>query len=240
MSENGLDGRRDVLCGLESGAPEGKIEIALNAEQIRNVSKIGTRRVVDLGSTIVFEGELSSNFLIIIDGVAVLAKTLRDGRRQIVGLKFAPGIITPPSATRPMHITAATKLEICLIPSSVMDELVRESHELAIEVIKSISDDLEQSREWLLAIGRKSAVERLASFLMIIARWQYGGLQDGFRLSLPVSRADLSDFLALTIETTSRTLSRLRRMRVIEVENVQTIVVLDATRLERLSVGPDN
>ncbi|MGF9566786.1 Crp/Fnr family transcriptional regulator [Neorhizobium sp. BT27B] len=197
-------------------------------------------RVVDVGHTLVFEGELSSNFIVIIDGIALLAKTLRDGRRQIVGIKFAPGIITPPNVTRPIHISAATKLEICLIPSAIMDEHVRDSSFLATEVIKSICEELEQAREWLLAIGRKSAVERLASFLIFIARWQCGGVKDGFRLELPISRADLSDYLALTIETTSRTLGRLRRMRVIDVENVQTIVVLDAKRLERLSVGPDN
>lgn len=145
MGEHGIDGCRGIGCFLKNHTPAGANDVMLNPDKVQDLRKVGMTRVVDAGQTVVFEGELSSNFVIVIDGVALLAKTLRDGRRQIVGLRFAPGIITPPSATRPMHIFAATKLEICLIPSSVMDELVRKSHELAAEVIKSICDDLEES-----------------------------------------------------------------------------------------------
>lgn len=88
-----------------------------------------------------------------------------------------------------------------------------------------------------MMLGRKSAVEKVTSFLDVLA--QRVGVETNGHVcfDLPMRRADVADFLGLTTETVSRTLTQLRKGGVISIENVRTIVIQRPEALSALSQG---
>ena len=100
--------------------------------------------------------------------------------------------------------------------------------------------ELDEARDWMVTLGRKTASEKVASFLWLIATHidpvnetkRQEGLVEGITFDLPLSRTDIADFLGLTIETVSRQLTKLRKDGVIEVVNNRTFVVPVLDRLE--------
>jgi CRP-like cAMP-binding protein len=86
-----------------------------------------------------------------------------------------------------------------------------------------------------LLLGRKSATEKVASFLMLMAERQ--GCEDGDAVEVPMTRADIADYLGLTIETVSRTLSRLRQEGLIAIPTPTRITLRDRDGLEELAAG---
>jgi CRP/FNR family transcriptional regulator len=100
--------------------------------------------------------------------------------------------------------------------------------------------ELDEARDWMVTLGRKTASEKVASFLWLIAthidpvaeaRRQEGEIES-LTFDLPLSRADIADFLGLTIETVSRQLTKMRKEGVIEVINNRTFIVPDLDRLQ--------
>ena len=94
--------------------------------------------------------------------------------------------------------------------------------------------ELDEARDWMVTLGRKTAQEKVASFLYLIAMHADPAAEpvDGVSFELPLSRADIADFLGLTIETVSRQLTRLRQLGVISITNNRTVEVpeLEALR----------
>jgi CRP/FNR family transcriptional regulator len=86
-----------------------------------------------------------------------------------------------------------------------------------------------------LLLGRKSATEKVASFLMLMAERQ--GCEDGDAVEVPMTRADIADYLGLTIETVSRTLSRLKQEGLIAIPTPTHITLCDRDSLEELAAG---
>lgn len=88
-----------------------------------------------------------------------------------------------------------------------------------------------------MMLGRKSAIEKVASFICVLAD-RVGEELDGVRnVQLPMSRADIADFLGLTTETVSRTLTQLRKSKIIEIRNIHDVAILRPTALLGLSLG---
>jgi CRP/FNR family transcriptional regulator len=109
---------------------------------------------------------------------------------------------------------------------------------LALELFKAVSLELSSARALLVAIGQRSAIERVATFLLMLhgrARQEAG--REGF-VHLPMRRADIGDFLGLTIETVSRTFTKLRQLGVIEISHGTEIRITDAGRLGDISECP--
>ena len=87
-----------------------------------------------------------------------------------------------------------------------------------------------------MMLGRKSATERLTSFLYVLSERVGKKLDSGYEIHLPMSRADIADFLGLATETVSRTFTQLRMSKVIEIENIQTIIIPNPEMLLDLSL----
>jgi CRP/FNR family transcriptional regulator len=91
----------------------------------------------------------------------------------------------------------------------------------------------------MLLLGRKTALERVASFLLILMRrMQLKGRMD--TVSLPMTRTDIGDYLGLTIETVSRSLSKLKRDRVVRFLTAQDLQIADPKRLAALAGAEDD
>lgn len=213
---------------------------ALKPEQLSTLAKHTTRKSYDPGSSLVRDAEPVAVYSNVMRGVVKLTKLLADGRQQIVGLQFAPDLLGRPLKAESQHAAeAATRVELCSFPKPTLESLMRESPELEHRILEQSLRELDEAREWMVTLGRKTAPEKVANFLLMIAVHVDPDLDydncDPVTFELPLSRADIADFLGLTIETVSRQLTKLRKAGVISIENNRLITVPDIELLREAS-----
>ena len=219
-----------VLCQSCEARHQG-ICGALTPAQLLAVSK-QTRRVHhDAGAELLADAEPITSYGNVLRGVVKLTKVLEDGRQQVVGLQFAPDLLGRLFANESrVTAEAASDVDMCMVPKGALEALVRENKELEHRVMLQTLRELDEARDWMVTLGRKTAAEKVASFLYLIASHiDPAGAVTTF--DLPLSRADIGDFLGLTIETVSRQISRLKADGVIEIENYRHVSVPDLARL---------
>ncbi|KJS16000.1 MAG: transcriptional regulator [Hoeflea sp. BRH_c9] len=212
---------------------------ALSAAQLISLNKQSNRRYVESGSELIGEGRDAGSYANIISGVVKLTKMMADGRQQIVGLQFAPDFLGRPfRATGGVTADAATAVDICSFPKSVIERMIRETPELEHRLLEQTLKELDEARDWMLTLGRKTASEKVASFLFLIAtNIDPASEADLVRFELPLTRSDIADFLGLTIETVSRQMTRLRKDGIILIANNRHVEVPDLAKLaERASL----
>lgn len=223
--------RHRALCG------------ALKDDELKKLSMIGRTRTYSAGETILADGEPTTFFGNIVSGVVKLEKTSADGRQLIVGLLFPPDFLGRAfSKSNPYYAQAATPVELCVFPNQGFEALLREYSDLERRLFENTLNELDAAREWMFVLGRKSAQEKIASFLSHIARRQpligcAHSVPDsaGARFDLPLTRADIADYLGLTIETVSRQLTNLKRKGVIELPGGRSVLVPDTAQLSALA-----
>jgi CRP/FNR family transcriptional regulator len=222
--------RHQAVCG------------AMDDEQLKKLSKIAHRKKYSSGQTIISDEEPVDFFANVISGAIKLTKTLPDGRQQIVGLLFAPDFLGRAfSKSNPYSAEAATDVEICAFPNGGFERLVSEYPGLQHRLFQHTLDELDAARDWMLLLGRKTAEEKVASFLYMLARrslmtgCQHKNLPGTSAFELPLTRADMADYLGLTIETVSRQLTRLKTNNIIRLSTNRMIKVPDIDRLARVA-----
>lgn len=210
---------------------------ALNPTQLSSLSKSTTRRRVESGSELYGAARDSGSYANIISGVVKLTKMMADGRQQIVGLQFAPDFLGRPFSTESNYTAdAATDVNICAFPKSTLERMIREAPGLEHRLLKQSLKELDEAREWMLTLGRKTAAEKVASFLLLIALHSDPEQEgDSAEFELPLTRSDIADFLGLTIETVSRQLTKLRKDGTVEITNNRHVRVADLELLSELS-----
>ena len=190
------------------------------------------------GRSFIQEGEPASSFFNITAGSAKLFKLLPDGRRQItgfVGVGHFLGLAV--SDTYAFSAEAIVPVRYCRFPRARLRTMLDDFPLMEKRLLEVAANELVAAQEQMLLLGRKTARERLASFLLLQS---CQGLPCGHsrrRFPLPMTRADIADYLGLTIETVSRTLTRLRGERLIEMLSQNELMVVDHHGLERLAGG---
>jgi CRP/FNR family transcriptional regulator len=209
---------------------------ALTPEQLKKLNRFTKQYSYESGHEMLSAGEDVHRYSNILRGVVKLSKLLADGRQQIVGLQFAPDFMGRLFREQSEVIAdAATDVTVCSFPKAVLEDLIRESPDLEHKLHEQALEELDEAREWMLTLGRKTAGEKVASFLYLIASNIDPELDehDGpIQFELPLKRSDIADFLGLTIETVSRQITKLRKTGIIEVENNRTVIVPDLEKLE--------
>ena len=236
------EGRKDVhnsqvpvLCRACEARHRGVCG-TLTEEQLLFVSKHAVRKFLPSGTHLANEKEDVTTYGNILSGVIKLTKMLADGRQQIVGLQFAPDFLGRPFKRQTeIAAQAATEVKLCSFPAHVLDAMIKETPELEHRLHEQALKELDEARDWMLTLGRKTASEKVASFIHMIATHidpDFENPNHIIRFELPLKRADIADFLGLTIETVSRQLTKLRKAGVIELENNRTVTVPSLSRLE--------
>ncbi|HWK66630.1 MAG TPA: helix-turn-helix domain-containing protein [Rhizobiaceae bacterium] len=210
---------------------------ALDPSQLVALSKQSWKQTVETGSELVGDAEKVASYSNVLSGVIKLSKTLADGRQQIVGLQFAPDFLGRPFKTESaLNAEAATEVSLCSFPTALVERMMKDSPELEHRLLVQTLKELDEARDWMVTLGRKTAAEKVASFLLLIAR----NINPCRPLSqkevvfdLPLTRADIADFLGLTIETVSRQMTILRKDGVIAIESNRHVTVRNMERLER-------
>lgn len=213
---------------------------ALDEDQLLELSR-HTRMVRQpAGTELISDDSEITSYANVMRGVVKLTKILEDGRQQVVGLQFAPDFL---GRMYGLHNTvnaeAASEVQLCRIPKSALEKLVRDNPALEHRLLEQTLRELDDARDWMVTLGRKTAGEKVASFLYLIATHidpgaegeRHGGPVCDVRFDLPLSRADIADFLGLTIETVSRQLTKLRKEGVIVVENNRMFIIPNLDRL---------
>ncbi len=193
---------------------------ALSPEQLLRLSKHTSKTVHEPNSPLSAEAQSQARYANILSGVVKLTKMSRDGRQQIVGLQFAPDFMGRPFAENTdVEAVASTNVRLCSFPVSVLEELLDETPAMERRIYRQTMDELDEARDWLFALGRKSAREKVASFLLLIASHANPEQTDeeALEIELPLKRADIADFLGLTIETVSRQITNLRKAGIVDV-----------------------
>jgi len=201
-------------------------------DELDRLEAIKYYRTFEAGQTVVWAGDKMDFVGSVVQGVASLTQTMEDGRRQMVGLLLPSDFLGRPNRdTVAYDVTATTDLQLCCFRRAPFQQMLHDTPHISQRLLEMTLDELDAAREWMLLLGRKTAREKIASFLAIIARRdvkvQQSGLLNEVDFDLPLTREAMADYLGLTLETVSRQMSALKRDEVIRLEGKRHIVVPD-------------
>jgi CRP/FNR family transcriptional regulator len=190
--------------------------------------------------TLIFlEGDRAQRVFQVLDGAVMLYKLLADGRRQVVEL-LGPGDMFG-LAHHPVYDCSAESLVPCTIISCDRAAFER-SPDLVRTLNQCLQAQIRALRDHAMLLGRKSALERVATFLMRYVPNRGGhacpgphGDGDGANVRLALTRQEIADYLGLTIETVSRAFSELRRRGVLATDKPEEVRINDVCRVCRLT-----
>ena len=192
---------------------------------------IGTVVSVARGAELYGEGEKADCWYQVRSGMLRTYKLLSDGRRQIDAF-LMPGDFLgfEGLSEHSFAADAITKATVVRYSRGRIDTLARENARFGAHLLQITLKRLSEAHDHLMLLGRKTAEEKIVSFLLD----QLDRAEERDIIELPMSRGDIADYLGLTIETVSRTLSALKQEGMIELPNVHQILVLDREALQGL------
>jgi CRP/FNR family transcriptional regulator len=207
---------------------------ALNEGELLALASHSHKARFDEGSEIIGDSEEVHSYANVMKGVVKLSKVLEDGRQQVVGLQFAPDFLGRLfGEVSAVTAEAASQVDLCVIARPAFERLVTANPALEHRIMQQTLRELDEAREWMVTLGRKTAGEKVASFLCLIAIHAdpETDVTKPVTFELPLSRADIGDFLGLTIETVSRQITKLRQTGAIRITNNRTVEVPDIEAL---------
>jgi CRP/FNR family transcriptional regulator len=212
----------------------------LGQKATSRVAEISSLRKLQPGEVMFAEGDEADAVYEVVRGMLKLYKLLPDGRRQVTGFLSAGNLVGLAHENLYLYTAEAiTAVLVCRYPRQRFDRLVEEVPGFARRLLAATSDELRAAQDQMVLLGRKAAEEKLASFLQLMGQRRGGG-EDPDEVLLPMSRADIADYLGLTIETVSRTLSKLKSDGVIAIPCASSIKLRDRDRLQHLAAGDHN
>ena len=180
----------------------------------------------------------------VVRGVASLTQAMEDGRTQMVGLLLPSDFVGRPGRESAAYdVVATTDLVMCCFRKKPFEDMMMRMPHIAQRLLEMTLDELDAAREWMLVLGRKTAREKIASLLSIIARrdatLNLAGVEGPLEFDLPLTREAMADYLGLTLETVSRQVNALKRDGVIDLVGKRHVIVPDFDRLSE-EAGDDS
>ena len=198
----------------------------------------GLPRTINAREHIFREGDAASHVYKVEAGHICIYRMVADGRRQVMDFAYSGDIIGLGSfAVHGANAQATTKTRIRCIPVSSLHELVRRDQAVGIQLYEAMSLELQAARELLFTVSQRTAAERVAAFLVALSRRNERRGEDAHEIVLPMTRADIADYLGLTIETVSRTFTKFRVEGHIELEQCILVTLTDLPALAALADG---
>ncbi len=206
--------------------------------EIRRLAEAAVPGTAAPGTNFITEGQPATAFFNITSGTAKLYKMLPDGRRQItgfVGVGHFLGLAV--SDTYAFSAEAIDPVRYCRFSRTKLRALLNDFPAMEKSLLQFASNELVAAQEQMLLLGRKTARERVATFLLAQARQGVVCRMPRMRFALPMTRGDIADYVGMTIETVSRTLTKLRAEGLIEIPNLTDISIRNPSELERIADG---
>lgn len=197
------------------------------------LQRIGRPIQAQRGTAVLETGDANTHVYKVTDGILRVVRILPDGRRHIANFLKPGDFFGFSEATEhDCSVEAITDCALTRYPRKDFDAVIESDPAAGRQLFRLMCRQLEASNRMLLLLGRKTAVERLASFLLSFAS---GSQKRGMQVFLPMSRGDIADHLGLTIETVSRTISKFRQQRWISLVDSHTILITAPETLEDLA-----
>jgi CRP/FNR family transcriptional regulator len=213
---------------------------SLEPEELERMRRIVTEMQCRPGQLVFSEGDPADSLYNVVSGAVRLTKLLPDGRRQITGFLFPGDFLgIALNATYAYSAEAVDKAKLCRFPRREMEVLLKDLPNLEHRLLGEAANELVAAQDQMLLLGRKTAKERVASFLASLARRAKRRGRPDNPVALPMSRTDIADFLGLTTETVSRTFTKLRETGVIALEGRDMVKIVSPDALEDLVQGGD-
>lgn len=210
-----------------------------NAIEDRDLHRLAEASVVMRvapGQVFIDEGGPADSFFNVTAGTVRLFKLLPDGRRQITGFAVSGHFLgLAMSSVYAFGAEAIDRVRVCRFARPKLRRLLDDFPAMEKRLLEVASDELIAAQEQMLLLGRKTARERLASFLVAPSRLSVACEHSRMRLILPMTRNDIADYLGLTIETVSRTLTRFRTEGLIALPSASEVLLLDVPALRQIA-----
>lgn len=184
------------------------------------------------------QGDPKSHIYQVVTGAVCLYKVLADGRRQVIDFAYGGDILSLGlGSTETCNAQATIATRVRCLPVPALSGLARRDPAIAMLMCEAMSDELAAAREHLICVVQRSATERLVTFLLALSQRSKARNGDARTIELPMTRADIGDFLGLTIETVSRTFTKLKCLGLIEINQGTTIKLCDIAGLKAMADG---
>jgi len=185
------------------------------------------------GDVILWRGEPLQFVANVVQGVATLSKTLEDGRTQMVGLLLPSDFIGRPGRTQiDFDVTATVDVTLCCFDRVRFEKLVQDTPHVAQRLMELALDELDAARDWMLLLGRKTAREKIATFIALLTR--RSNTVQGVphqNVDLHMTRDQIANYLGLTLETVSRQFNALKKDGIIDFTDRRRFIVKDHAAL---------
>ncbi|MBA84863.1 transcriptional regulator FnrL [Thalassobius sp. S69A] len=207
-----------------------------DTDELVQLEEIKYYRTFEAGQTVIWSGDKMDFVGSVVSGIATLTQTMEDGRTQMVGLLLPSDFVGRPGREGSAYdVVATTDLVMCCFRKKPFEQMMEGTPHVAQRLLEMTLDELDAAREWMLVLGRKTAREKIASLLSIIARRDASlnlrPANGELVFDLPLTREAMADYLGLTLETVSRQISALKRDGVIHLEGKRHVTVPDYNRL---------
>ncbi|MGZ8286186.1 MAG: Crp/Fnr family transcriptional regulator [Allosphingosinicella sp.] len=223
----GCDVRSTALCRV------------LDCDELAAMRRLGWTLHLRAGQPLFHEGDAATRVFTLTRGVLKLYKLLPDGRRQMTGFMF-PGDFLGITVEdeHAFTVEAVADSRLCWFPRSRFGEFAEAHGHLERELYRIAAHELAAAQAQMVLLGRKTAAERLASFfLLLLERAEKVAGGPACMIDLPMSRLDIADYLGLTKETVSRVLAALKSRRVVRLDALDRVEVIDRRGLADIAEG---
>ena len=204
--------------------------------ELSQLDAIKYYRTFEAGVPILWREDKMDFVASVVTGVATLTQTMEDGRTQMLGLLLPSDFIGRPERNfAPYDITAVTAVTLCCFPRQSFQKIMLETPHVGHRLLEMALDELDAARDWMMLLGRKTAREKIASLLVLVAR-----RTESLKLApagtiptiqLPLTREAMANFLGLTLETVSRQFSKLNSEGIIALEGRRRVKIPNFPKL---------
>jgi CRP/FNR family transcriptional regulator len=207
---------------------------AIEDANLHRLAEIVTTHAVEPHQTFVSEDEPADHLFNVTGGVVKVYKLLTDGRQQITGFLFPGDFLGLSSNQRYAYSAeAVTRVTYCRFARKKLEKLLADFPQMEHRLLGIASNELAAAQDQMLLLGRKTAREKVASFILFLSRRAaHSGRKDN-PVDVPMTRAEIGDYLGLTIETVSRTFTQLRKDTLIELPDPSRVRILDLDQIEQ-------
>jgi CRP/FNR family transcriptional regulator, anaerobic regulatory protein len=213
------------LSDLCAGVPDKDLKI---------LSAISTHQHLAPGETLVLDGDAAGLVYNVVSGTLTMTRHSTDGRRQILAFLFRGNYVGFSSEqVYRFNVEAVTESEICRFERRRIEPLFSAYPEMDRRLRQAAAKTIEASLDLVFTLGRRNATERVAAFLIYLRDIQKAAQT----IPIPMTRADIGDYLGLTIETVSRILTRLKTSKLIRLQSLHAFEILDEARLREAAGG---
>lgn len=211
----------------------------LGCDELRTYKNLGWTLTLRPGQTLFHEGDPATRVFNLTRGTLKLYKLLPDGRRQVTGFMF-PGDFLGITLDdeHAFTVEALEEAQLCWFPRTRFGEFLEQHFHLERALFRVAAHELAAAQLQMVLLGRKSAIERVASFFMnLLERSERVAGEKVGVIDLPMSRLDIADYLGLTKETVSRVLATLKDRKLVRLLTLDRIQLLDRHGLTEMAEG---